>query len=82
MYLGGEELPVRIQCKHDSTKQFKSAYKEVKMTRLHHLIRFYISFAFVNVTLSGRFKVGFWCRAYFKHDRALTFRDRSRIFEF
>ncbi len=43
MYLRGEELPVRIP-----TKQFKSANKEVEMARLHHLIRFYISFAFVN----------------------------------
>ncbi len=42
--------PVQIQCNinHGSTKQFKSAYKEVEMARLHQQIRFYISFAFVN----------------------------------
>ncbi len=45
MYLGGS---VRIPCNHGSTKQFKSAYEEVEMARLHQQIRFYISFAFVN----------------------------------
>ncbi len=42
--------PVRILCNHGSTKQFRSAYKEVEITRLHQQIRFYISFAFVNNT--------------------------------
>ncbi len=41
---------VRIPCNHGSTKQFRSAYKEVEITRLHQQIRFYISFAYVNNT--------------------------------
>ncbi len=57
MYLGGEELQLRILCNHGSTKQFKSAYKEVEMARLHQQIRFYISFAFINTI--GWFRVGF-----------------------
>ncbi len=40
--------PVRNPCNHGSTEQFKSAYKEVEMARLHQQIRFYISFALVN----------------------------------
>ncbi len=39
--------PVQILCNHGSTKQFKSANKEVEISRLHQQIRFYISFAFV-----------------------------------
>ncbi len=39
---------VRIPCNHGSTKQFKSAYKAVEITRLHIQIHFYISFAFIN----------------------------------
>ncbi len=48
------------------------------MARLHQKIRFYISFAFVNSIGWG----WVWCRAYFQHNRALTFRDRPWIFEF
>ncbi len=40
--------PVRILCIHSLIEQFKSAYKEVEMARLHQQIHFYISFAFVN----------------------------------
>ncbi len=35
MYLGGEVLRFEFLCNHCSTKQFKSAYKEVEMARLH-----------------------------------------------
>ncbi len=48
MYLGGKKRPVRIPCNHGSTKQFKSANKEVEMARLYQQICFYISFGFVN----------------------------------
>ncbi len=40
--------PVQILFNHGSTKQFKSANKEVEISRLHQQIRFYISFEFVN----------------------------------
>ncbi len=44
MYLGGEELRFesRIIIIHGSTKQFKYAYKEVEIARLHQQICFYI----------------------------------------
>ncbi len=34
------------------------------------------------LTLLGRVRVGFRCRAYFKHDRALISSNGPRIFEF
>ncbi len=39
---------VRIPCNHGSTKQTKSAYKEVEMARLHQQTRLYNSFTFIN----------------------------------
>ncbi len=53
-YLGGED---RIPCNHSPTKQFKSAYKEFEMARLHQQI-YFISVLHL-LTLSGRFMVGF-----------------------
>ncbi len=50
MYLRGEELRFESRVITVWQKQFKSAYKEVEMARLHQQMYFYISYAFVNTT--------------------------------
>ncbi len=48
MYLRDEELRLEFRVTTVSTKQFKSAHKEVQIAWLNQQIRFYISFTFVN----------------------------------
>ncbi len=76
-YLGGQDLWFES---HVITvwQSSSNLHYEVEMARLHQQIHFYISFAFVNSIGWG----WVWCRAYFQHNRALTFRDRPWIFEF
>ncbi len=57
-YLGGKELQFESRAiTLSNTKQFKSAYKEVEMARLHQQ-KIFISVLHL-LTLSGRFRFGF-----------------------
>ncbi len=64
-----------------STKQFKSAYKEVQMVWLHQKKNVFISVLHLS-TLSGRFRVVCLVLGIFQHDRAFIFSNGPWIFDF
>ncbi len=80
-YLGGKELQLesRRNVKHGSTKQFKSAYKEVEMAWLHHVALEWTGSLYLACTLTHqRNTIWLFCLTFASHKKA-TNSNRTQV---